>query len=232
MACWNIHHGAPGSKWLANHVSLTSGIAQLDADVVVLCEVDLRVWRSWFRDQAQLLGQRLGYHVLFAPARRLSPGWYGNALLSRTPPCRTEVLALPARRGVETRSAVLTSIPVAGASVTVVGTHLQNAGSDGRGHAGALAQLGVVNDAMKSRPSPAVLTGDLNLLASDVEPAFEQAGLSAVPTGPTFPFPSPHQRIDWMGVRGLEVVSSGTVPVYGSDHLAISADLKPSDDLG
>lgn len=77
-----------------------------------------------------------------------------------------------------------------------------------------------------------MLTGDLNLLASDVEPAFEQAGLSAVPTGPTFPFPSPHQRIDWMGVRGLEVVSSGTVPVYGSDHLAISADLRPSDDLG
>jgi hypothetical protein len=68
---------------------------------------------------------------------------------------------------------------------------------------------------MKSRPSPAVLTGDLNLLASDVEPAFEQAGLSAVPTGPTFPFPSPRRRIDWMGVRGLEVVSSGTVPVYG-----------------
>ena len=33
-------------------------------------------------------------------------------------------------------------------------------------------------------------------------------------------------------VRGLEVVSSGTVPVYGSDHLAISADLRPSDDLG
>ena len=62
--------------------------------------------------------------------------------------------------------------------------------------------------------------------------AFEQAGLSAVPTGPTFPFPSPRRRIDWMGVRGLEVVSSGTVPVYGSDHLAISADLKPSDDLG
>lgn len=228
VAFWNIHHGAPGARWFANHASVTAGVAQLDADVIVLSEVDQRVWRSWFRDQAHLLGSRLGYHVLFAPARRLSPGWYGNALLSRTPPERTEVLALPARRGAETRSAVLTSIPIGGTSISVAGTHLQNAGSDGGGHAEAISQLGVVTDAMASRPSPAVLAGDFNLLATDVEPAFALAGLSAVPTGPTYPFPTPRRRIDWMGVRGLEVVSSGTVPIFGSDHVAISADLTPS----
>ncbi len=216
---------------MANHSSLTAGIAQLDADVVVLCEVDLRVWRSWFRNQAQLVGRRLGYHVLFAPARRLTPGWYGNALLSRTPPSHTEVLALPTRPGAETRSAVLTSIPFGDTAVTVVGTHLQNAGRDGLGHAEAIAQLEVVTDAMSSRPSPAVLTGDFNLLARDVEPVFARAGLSAVPTGPTYPFPSPRRRIDWMGVCGLEVVSSGTVPIYGSDHLAISADLRSSGEV-
>ena len=232
VAFWNIHHGAPGTRWFANHASLTAGVAQLDADVVVLCEVDLRVWRSWFFDQAHLLGRRLGYHVLFAPARRLSPGWYGNAVLSRPPPNRTEVLALPTRLGAETRSAVLTFVPIAGTSVTVVGTHLQNAGHDGLGHAEAIAQLGVVTEAMASRPSPAVLAGDFNLLAADVEPAFDRAGLSAVPTGPTYPFPSPRRRIDWMGVRGLDVVSSGTVPIYGSDHLAISADLTPTADRG
>lgn len=232
VAFWNIHHGAPGAGWFSNHASLTAGVAQLDADVVVLCEVDQRVWRSWFSDQAHLLGRRLGYHVLFAPARRLAPGWYGNAVLSRTAPNQTEVLALPSRRGAETRSAVLTSVPIAGTSVTVVGTHLQNAGSDGRGHAEAIAQLGVVTEAMASRPSPAVLTGDFNLRAADVEPAFDRADLSAVATGPTYPFPTPRRRIDWMGVRGLDVVSSGTVPIYGSDHLAISADLTPKADRG
>ena len=34
-----------------------------------------------------------------------------------------------------------------------------------------------------------------------------------------------------MGVCGLEVVSSGTVPIYGSDHLAISADLRSSGEV-
>lgn len=232
MACWNIHHGAPGDRWFADHTALTAGVEQLDADIVVLCEVDLRVWRSWFRHQAQLLGRRLDYHVLFAPARRLTPGWYGNALLSRSLPRQTEVLALPARPGAETRSAVLTSIPIAGTTVSVAGTHLQNAGRDGRGRAEAIAQLGLVSAALVSRPSPAVLTGDLNLVAEHVEPAFDAAGLSAVPTGPTYPYPTPRRRIDWMGVRGLDVVASDAVPVYGSDHLAIVADLITSDDRG
>lgn len=115
VACWNIHHGAPGSTWFAKSESLIAGVAQLDADVVVLCEVDHRVWRSRFRNQTQMLAKRLGYHALFAPARRLTPGWYGNALLSRSLPRRTEVLALPAAARAENRSALLTAIPLGGA---------------------------------------------------------------------------------------------------------------------
>ena len=225
-ACWNIHHGAPGEQLFANHDSLVDGVARLDADIVVLCEVDHRVWRSRFRHQAELVGRRLGYHALFAPARRLSPGWYGNALLSRSLPRRSEVLALPTRRGAENRSALLTDIPIGGRVVTVVGTHLQNAGRGGHGRAEAVAQLGVVLAALASRPGPAVLTGDLNLSDEHVLPAFERAGLTPVPTGATYPYPKPHRRIDWMGVRGLEVAESSAVDVYGSDHLAVVAELR------
>ncbi|MBK7019084.1 endonuclease/exonuclease/phosphatase family protein [Candidatus Microthrix sp.] len=228
VACWNIHHGAPGSTWFAKSESLIAGVAQLDADVVVLCEVDHRVWRSRFRNQTQMLAKRLGYHALFAPARRLTPGWYGNALLSRSLPRRTEVLALPARRGAENRSALLTAIPLGGRAVSVAGAHLQNAGRSGSGRIEAIAQLAVVTAAMAARPNPALITGDFNLTEEFVEPAFAGAGLTAVPTGPTYPYPNARRRIDWMGVRGLKVVSSEAVALYGSDHLAITADLMPA----
>jgi endonuclease/exonuclease/phosphatase family metal-dependent hydrolase len=227
VACWNIHHGAPAQRQFASHSSLIDGVAELDADVVVLCEVDHRVWRSWFRHQAQLVGKALGYHALFAPARRLTPGWYGNALLSRSLPRRTEVLALPSGAGLEPRAAIVTTIPLAGTNVSVVGTHLQNEGRRGRGRPEAVAQLKVALSALAARPGPAVFTGDLNLEAAEVEPALEAAGLEVVPTGNTFPYPTPRRRIDWMGVRGLQVEASGAVPVYGSDHLAIVAELAP-----
>lgn len=225
VACWNIHHGAPRGKWFARLGTIEEGLRLLDADVVVLCEVDRRVWRSWLRHQAETLGTRLGYRVLFGPARRLSPGWYGNAVLCRTQPRRVEVVALPARPGGETRAAIVAELPFRGGSLSLAGAHLQNPGRRGAGRAEALSQLEIVFASLAGRPDPAVVIGDFNLETEDVEHRLVAQGLTPAPTGATFPFPDPDRRIDWIGVRGAEVVRSEAVPLPGSDHLAVFADL-------
>ncbi len=233
VATFNIRHGArDGSgprSWCADPAGLRSSVTSLHADIVALQEVDRRLVRSWFRDQAAWLGEATGSTtVVFAPARRvLATGHDGVALLVRGTPLTTRILRLP---GVAApRMAALARVRVGEHEVTVAATHLQNRVR--RGPAEAPMQLDALLEELSRWPEPWILAGDLNLRPSVVGPALAAAGLTPLRAGPTYPASAPRLEIDHLAVRGLVPKSqpaARTVALPVSDHRALVAEVAPA----
>ena len=221
VATYNIRHAAPAGR-RAHHGGMRRAVRSLDADLIALQEVDRRVVRTWFRDQAAVAGRGAGLEHRFLAARSLGPfGRYGVALL--LPPGPHDVAALALHSIGEPRVALFARCRLEGRWVTVVCTHLQNAAGDGPGD--APAQLDELLAELSRWPAPWILMGDLNLREDRVLPRFEAAGLQAVHSGPTFPAHDPKVRIDWIGVRGFDVGSVEVPTVRASDHLPLVAEL-------
>jgi len=138
---------------------LRDGLAALDADVIGLQEVMALAGKS----QADELAPA-GWHVHYAPAWSIGGGLsWGNAILSRWPIARAEVLPLPAPPELDTRSAAFAVLSMPCGEVPVFCTHLtfQAHRSDARceqvralaDHVAALAPLDEF---------PPILLGDLN----------------------------------------------------------------------
>lgn len=225
VATYNIRHAAPAGR-RAHHGGMRRAVRSLGADVVALQEVDRRVVRTWFRDQAAIAGRGAGLQHRFLSARPLGPfGRYGVALL--LPPGPNDVGTMALRSKGEQRVALFARCRIEGRWVTVVCTHLQNA--SGRGRADAPLQLEQLLEELSRWPAPWILMGDLNLREDEVLPRFDATGLTAVPSGPTFPAHDPKVRIDWIGVRGFTVDAAEVPPVQASDHRPLVAELSWSD---
>lgn len=112
---WNIKSGHyrdqdPRDKvGVENLTAVAQVIAHLKADVVCLQEVERGTARSQGIDQGnkvcQLLTSQTGkkWHCLFAPARAMNPGFFGNAIVSPYRFSSATRLHLPAIRGREAR---------------------------------------------------------------------------------------------------------------------------------
>jgi endonuclease/exonuclease/phosphatase family metal-dependent hydrolase len=220
VATFNARHGARRNERVS-HRGLVDACRSLDADVLALQEVDRRVFRSYFRDQAALIARRLAMRHVTAPAKRApGGGWQCNAVCARGVISDVEVVELPRTAGDERRVALVARVTLAGGAITVACTHLQHR----RGN--APEQLACVLETLMSRPTPRVLAGDLNLDPAQVEPLLTEHGFVAAPSGPTAPARAPRRRIDWIAVdAGLHVVGSRLHLPLVSDHLPVSADL-------
>lgn len=221
VVTYNIRHGAPPGRW-CDHSGLRRSLQSLSADIVALQEVDHRVFRSWFRDQTTLAARATGMRGHFATARSLGPGGrYGNAVLVRGVVQRCETIALDSVG--EPRVALVADVRFGDTPLTVISTHLQNR-RPGRVEEAPRQLAQLLADAA-GRTGPLVLCGDLNLRAPTVEPMLADAGMTAVVSGPTFPSDRPRIRIDWIAVRGLEIVRSGVPDLRSSDHRPVVATL-------
>ncbi len=172
-----------------DHIDLESvadWIAGLDADVVVLQEVDCGLERSGKVDQVAWLAERLGYEGVFTPALMGSPdvswqevpdgglprgaGGYGNGLLSRVGlhdiavhrlphggPGSRQPGASPINPGMDHEPRVVASATVAD-GLRVSTTHLSYM------FWRAIPQLGrAVEAAASGHDGPGVFLGDFNL---------------------------------------------------------------------
>lgn len=84
-ATWNIRHGTDRAS---NATLAAQGrlLAELDADVVLLQEVDRGVERSGFENQLEVLSRLSGLdHQVFGANLQIGAGEYGTAMLSRWP---------------------------------------------------------------------------------------------------------------------------------------------------
>jgi endonuclease/exonuclease/phosphatase family metal-dependent hydrolase len=189
---------------------------------------------------AEQVGRDLGYSVAFHPA---APGVFdqGLAILSRFPlsepavtPLKTYDLKFRSRQRFTLSTVVHT--PVAD-------LHLWNVHLDTRiNPAERVEQLDPVLRAAAGADRPGLIGGDLNTnrfhwlgnvlpypaLDSHAERVRKAMGSIGFQTPfadgtPTFPFL--RQQLDWLYVRSVSVVDSGTFPARYSDHHAIWATL-------
>ena len=225
VATFNVHKCiGPDGAYRPDRIAAT--IAELNADVVALQEVDKRFGdRNGLLDADHLLAAT-GMHLLPQSTLPHGQGWHGNALLVRHAPISytRRRLTLP---GVEPRGAVMADIDFGFGPIRFVATHM------GLLRHCRYRQAGAILSALaRLRPMPTVLLGDLNEWRGwrgplkVLEPFFGRSASCAS-------FPSrlpmlaldrimgwPHELISQVGVHNTLLAREA------SDHLPVKAVLK------
>ena len=177
IASYNIAHGRGirKSNWdggnRAERMDLLDQIAALlrkiDADIVVLNEVDFDASWSHSTNQASYLAKHAGYHY-WAEQRNLDFRFllwtwrFGNAVLSKYPITDAQVVSLPGYSTWETllagkKRGIICDIAVGDSAIRVIGTHFSHRSESVRVHS---AELLVTMAADSDLPT--FVVGDLN----------------------------------------------------------------------
>lgn len=242
LATFNVLHGRSPADDRVDLDRFAAAVADLDADVLALQEVDRSQPRSHSADLTAIAAEAGGYVASrFGPALAGVPGeWdrstgveapgtpqYGVALLSRVPVEAWEVVRLPALRGAvpvlfpgRRRPEVVRDEPRVAVlarladGVSVASTHLSFIPWWN------LVQLRVLLRRLPRR-GPLLLMGDLNL-PPDV--AARTTGLRPLASGLTFPAHAPTSQLDHVLGRGVTATEPGQVRRLAlSDHCALVA---------
>jgi len=209
---YNVH-GCRGMDGRVAPERVARAIASVDADVVLLQELDYDRARSDHRDQLAEIASRLGYASISHAVRNEAGDRFGNGILARVPITLAHVDRLPRRaeRGplgrTEPRGAMWATVRLQGRTVVLVNTHLSVIGVERRTQLRALARK--LHRLRASRDHPIVLAGDFN-------------------TGPTAKALLPVHEVlrpvvDELG-RPLETWSN-RAPLRAIDHVFVSTEI-------
>lgn len=186
-------------------------VADLDADIIALEEVDNGLPRSDERDQSQLLAERIGAERIFAGAWEKDGGAYGIALLSRVPVLQSERFELPEASGFEPRVGIDASVCAGDRELRVVASHADFLPWSAKAHAEALGERIEGDDDV-------VLAGDFNIppdhesIVGIVERGFKDV-IGQFTDEPTFA----DARIDYV-MTDRDVSEAHVVDSDASDH--------------
>ncbi|HEY3967605.1 MAG TPA: endonuclease/exonuclease/phosphatase family protein [Planctomycetaceae bacterium] len=214
-------------------------LAERNADVIALQELDVRHSRTSFQDQARELAQRLGMAVHFHPVFSVASEHYGDAVLCRFPMRLVRAAALPqalAGRPREPRGALWVAIDCGGWELQLINTHLGLRSGERLVQVEELLGPNWLNHPQCRGPQ--VLCGDFN--ATPTSPAYRritnrlrdaQRAVAGFRPRRTWCSPLPLLRIDHVFVSRDLDVAAVHVPNTGfvrkaSDHLPVLADLK------
>ena len=223
IASYNIHK-AVGTDRRRSPERIISVLAEIDADIVVLQEADMRFGAR----SAALPSAMLELHSAYRPAplniHSDSIGWHGNAVLIRKSAeiLRSDIIHLPC---LEPRGAVLAEIRFGGLDLRIFGMHLDLSGLWRRRQASAIIHA---HGLMHSLPT--IMAGDLNEWSAtrgclaDFARHFHFAD-----TGKSFHARQPVARLDRiMHCAQLNAAGAGVhdslLARRASDHLPIWAD--------
>ncbi|GIF13481.1 endonuclease/exonuclease/phosphatase family protein [Actinoplanes teichomyceticus] len=217
LATFNLLHGRSLSDNTVHADRVRAAVADLDADVLGLQEVDRAQPRSGHLDLTALAAEALGAPVhRFAAAVVGTPGhiwhpWhaeadvshpqYGIALVSRYPVQRWQITQLPAapiRSPVVTGEGVLLLKDEPRVMLAAVLQTPHGLLSVGTTHLSFVPgwnvrQLRHAVRALRALPAPRILLGDLNMPAG---PARAFTGWRPLARAATFPSPSPRTQLD------------------------------------
>jgi endonuclease/exonuclease/phosphatase family metal-dependent hydrolase len=235
VGSFNLHMGRGPGGHDAPFYDVAAAAKEIDSDVLVVQE-------AWVPDDADgnvvQIATALGYEVAatFAIARatcddqvrltgREGDGGDGDwvlAVLSRLPVVSAEVVPLhpqlprdPARRAL-----LRTTVDVAGAAFTVVGTHLPLLKDP------VWRLRPALKEALPSTDRPAAFVGDMNMWGWCIDRMVPSGWRRAV-WGRTYPAHRPHSQTDHILVTpAIDVISSAVIPQAMSDHRPVSARLR------
>ena len=248
VATYNLLHGISVRTGQIDFSATADAVADLDADIVAVQEVDRGLPRTGHVDQVAELAQRTGLHGVFGPALlgnpdtswrgvdKVDPGGpaYGVGLLSATPLTAVERVPLPGGGAGERqpnaspqnpgwdhepRVVLCGVLDVGGIAVRIATAHLSYLPWRG------IAQLRAAADVAGAGGGPSVLIGDFNLPVWPVRmalPGWTHGGGS-----PTYPSWDPRLQVDQVVVRGgVRIREVRIGPAATSDHLPLLASLE------
>ncbi len=232
---WNIHKGIGGVDRRYRLERVIGVLAEIDADLVLLQEVDEGAKRSRFERQVDRIGDALGLaHRAYHPNHRLRAGHYGNAVLSRVAldHCENIDLTEPLRKK---RGALHVRFAMGEAEgarrVWLYNVHLGLAEAERQRQLNRL--LNWHGRRRVGSDTVVVIAGDLNDVYRKLYPAvLERAGFAAPPARPkTFPAALPVRPLDAIFVRGPAAVTELLAKKDGlasraSDHLPLVARVR------
>ncbi|MEM7313169.1 MAG: endonuclease/exonuclease/phosphatase family protein [Planctomycetota bacterium] len=260
VACYNIAHGR--GTVLSNHKGgdrttrkqrldqIAQQLLDINADVVVLNEVDFDSSWSYGVNQAEYLAEKAGY-AYRAEQRNLDfrvvhRTWrFGNAILSKYPIESAQVIDLPEFETYETwlagkKRGIRGVINLGEIKLQVLGVHLSH-----RSESVRVASARLMNSTLNANPLPTIAMGDFNsTLIGFPNSQTDESGNNAMevlksgqwrmrPESPpasddelTFHSTDPKSVIDWILIsdtvefRDYQVVASEL-----SDHRMVYADV-------
>jgi endonuclease/exonuclease/phosphatase family metal-dependent hydrolase len=198
-------------------------VRAVDADLVLLQEVDRGLARSGAVDQPDAYAEALGMHAAFSANLRVKGGDYGTLVLSRHEIIQEGRLDLPGAAGTEPRGLQWVTVDVDGRLVRVYNTHLQSVGGEVRRQ-----QARVVAGMLAQEVFPAIVGGDFNATPGsapistlgNVLTDSWQAGSGSEVTGRT-------RKIDYIFVNDhITPVRSRVARSGVSDHHRLWADVE------
>ncbi len=228
---YNIHAGQD-SLGGSNLEGVADLIAETDADVVLLQEVDMGTERSGDVNQPAELSLATGLGFSFGSTLDYQGGKYGIAVLSRWPIVSDTLMRLgvnpPQERAggaYEPRGALQVEIATDKGLLYAVNTHLDPSGTDWfrMQEVAAVRQLA---DSLLASGAPVMVGGDFNsepgsavvdwMTTAGWSDAWAQCGEGA---GLTFPAATPVKRIDYLFISPQLVCESARViDTTTSDH--------------
>ena len=232
---YNIHKCIGGVDRRYEPSRIVEVIRKLDADVVMLQEVDAGVKRSNGDRQVELLGDQLGlrYHTWFPNVEVRGGGQYGNAILSRYPLIESTNIDVTLR--FKKRRSVLHGVlrvrhDDVDRTVHVFNMHLGLARYERK------RQLEMF---LSSQPfahlhhdTPVVVGGDLNDVYGGLGQLLVPSGFRGIDRRPlTFPAWGPMRALDAIFVRGAVdlqklVRCDSDLARRASDHRPLVAEVK------
>ncbi len=161
LLTYNIHIGLQADHQTRDLAFTAGVIKQINAETVVLNEVDVNAERSGKTNQPQIVAEAAGYdYVIFGKAFQLPDGEYGNAIMSKYPLEQIALLNIPAN-ATESRSALVVKVN-APKPYYVIGTHLAYEESPEMEEVRVKALQVIGNYIKDNNLTPAVLMGDMN----------------------------------------------------------------------
>jgi endonuclease/exonuclease/phosphatase family metal-dependent hydrolase len=201
-------------------------LAEINADIVALQEVDLRLGARVSTIPAEAILDHSEYKPVRIGIRQQSLGWHGNAIL-----VRKTIDVIDQKRidipSFEPRGAVLADVSIDGTLVRVIGMHLGLMGTTRLKQAQAIVEY---LEKIEGK-APTVIMGDLNQWAPDGG-CLAQFAIhhNVIAPGPSF-----HSRRPMLGLdriitsRDITLVDTGVhntpLASKGSDHLPVWARL-------
>jgi endonuclease/exonuclease/phosphatase family metal-dependent hydrolase len=231
---WNIERGQQLQ-------GVTDFLVGVNADILILQEVDLNARRTHRLNIAETIARKLEMNYVFGrefqelvQGSKNSPAYHGQATLSKWPISKPRLIRFsrqsrfwqphwflpniePFQERLGGRIALVAEIVVAGRKFATYNLHLESRGSN----ALRISQLGeVLSDATGyDAECPVIVAGDLNTDASKGAVALQlaRAGFQDAVASPRIPTTPAHglfegrRRIDWAFIRGPLRASSGQV---------------------
>ncbi|MBX5132109.1 endonuclease/exonuclease/phosphatase family protein [Rhizobium lentis] len=232
LLTYNVH-SCIGSDRKLDPGRIASVIAETEADIIALQEVDVGRRRTGGIDQAHVIASLLKMQAHFHPALSIAEEQYGDAIITALPTGAIKAGPLPSVG--EARGALSVEVTAGDRKLLVVNTHLGLRGRERIRQMTTLLNSGWLHGTAET-PLPTILCGDFNAIPSSatyrlVARSLKDAQIAAggAPKA-TFPARYPLMRLDHIFVTEDLVVQRATVlqtrlTRVASDHLPLLAEI-------